>query len=103
MNLPNSVTLTRIIFIPLIVYLFLSPAVPYAMTAAVVLFAIVALSDYLDGYLARKLKQETTLGKFLDPLADKVLILSALLCLIELGLISSVPVIMSFRLPFLCI
>lgn len=63
------------------------------MLIAVVIFVSVAFSDYIDGYLARKLKQETVLGKFLDPLADKILVLSALLCLVELRIISSVPVI----------
>ncbi len=93
MNLPNSITFLRILLIPLIVYLLLSPAFPNATILVVVIFVVVALSDYIDGYLARKLGQETTLGKFLDPLADKILVLSALLCFVELRVVPSVPVI----------
>ena len=94
MNLPNSVSFLRILFIPLIVFLLLSPSIPYGRTIAIAVFVIVALSDYIDGYLARKLEQETTLGKFLDPLADKILVISVLLCFVELKAISSVPVML---------
>lgn len=90
MNLPNLISFIRIIFIPLLVFLLLTKHT----AIAVGIFVIVAISDYFDGYLARKLKQETNLGKFLDPLADKVLVISALLCLVELKAVSSVPVIM---------
>lgn len=93
MNLPNRVTLLRILFIPLLVYYLLSPNLPYNKLISVLIFVSVAFSDYIDGYLARKLGQETVLGKFLDPLADKVLVLSALVCLVELGTVSSIPVI----------
>lgn len=93
MNLPNRITLLRILFIPLLVFYLLSPHLPNSRLIAVVIFVVVACSDYVDGYLARKLKQETTLGKFLDPLADKILVLSALVCLVELGTVQAVPVI----------
>lgn len=93
MNLPNRITLIRILFIPLLVYYLLSPNLPYSKLIAVVIFVSVAISDYIDGYLARRLKQETVLGKFLDPLADKILVLSALLCLVELRAVSSIPLI----------
>lgn len=63
------------------------------MLIADAIFIVVAVSDYFDGYLARKLDQETPLGKFLDPLADKILVLTALICLVELRYIGSVPVI----------
>jgi len=58
-----------------------------------VIFAAVAASDAVDGYLARRLKQETVIGKFMDPLADKILVISALLCLVEIRWVSAVPVI----------
>jgi len=93
LNLPNSVTFLRILFIPLLVYYLLSPQIPYSNIIAVVIFAAVAASDALDGYLARRLKQETVIGKFMDPLADKILVISALLCLVEIRWVSSVPVI----------
>ena len=94
MNLPNSVTFLRILLIPLLVYILLSPHIPYGNIIAVVIFGIVAASDALDGYLARKLKQETIVGKLFDPLADKILVISALLCMVEIGRVPSVPVIL---------
>jgi CDP-diacylglycerol--glycerol-3-phosphate 3-phosphatidyltransferase len=94
LNLPNSVTLLRIISIPLLVYFLLSPHLPNGNIIAVVIFGAVAASDALDGWLARKLKQETAVGKFFDPLADKILVISALLCLVEIRWVSSIPVIM---------
>jgi CDP-diacylglycerol--glycerol-3-phosphate 3-phosphatidyltransferase len=93
LNLPNSVTFLRIIFIPLLVYYLLSPQIPHGNIIAVVIFAAVAASDTLDGYLARRLKQETVIGKFMDPLADKILVISALICLVEIRWVSSIPVI----------
>ena len=93
MNLPNSVTFLRVIFIPLLVYFLLTPQIPHGNIIAVVIFAAVAASDTLDGYLARRLKQETVIGKFMDPLADKILVISALLCLVEIRWVSSIPVI----------
>jgi CDP-diacylglycerol--glycerol-3-phosphate 3-phosphatidyltransferase len=92
LNLPNSVTFLRILSIPLIVYLLLSTGIPNNDLIAVVIFAIVAFSDAVDGYLARRLNQVTVLGKLLDPLADKVLVLSVLLCFVELRVVSSIPV-----------
>ena len=93
MNLPNSITLLRILSIPLLVFLLLSKHVPGGMLTADAVFIIVAVSDYVDGYLARRLNEETPLGKFLDPLADKILVLTALICLVELKVIGSVPVV----------
>ncbi|MFH1710550.1 MAG: CDP-diacylglycerol--glycerol-3-phosphate 3-phosphatidyltransferase [bacterium] len=92
MNLPNSVTFLRILFIPLLVYFLLSPHIPGSNVIAVVIFVVVAGSDAVDGYLARRFKQETVIGKFMDPLADKILVISALLCLVEIRWVSAVPV-----------
>ncbi len=100
MNLPNSVTFLRILLIPLLVYFLLSPHIPNGNIIAVVIFGIVAASDALDGYLARKLKQETVIGKIFDPVADKILVLSALLCLVELGRVSSIPVMLIIARDF---
>ena len=93
MNLPNSVTFLRIISIPLLVYFLLTPQIPHGNIIAVAIFVAVAASDAIDGYLARRLKQETVIGKFMDPLADKILVISALLCLVEIRWVSSIPVI----------
>ena len=93
MNLPNSITLVRILSIPLLVFLLLFKHVPGGALTADIVFIVVAVSDYVDGYLARKLNEETSLGKFLDPLADKILVLTALICLVELGSVGSVPVV----------
>jgi CDP-diacylglycerol--glycerol-3-phosphate 3-phosphatidyltransferase len=92
LNLPNSITLTRILLIPLLAFLLLSN-VPDHMVLAAVFFVIIAATDYMDGYLARTLKQVTRLGKLLDPLADKIMVISVLLCLVELDIINTVPVI----------
>jgi CDP-diacylglycerol--glycerol-3-phosphate 3-phosphatidyltransferase len=82
MNIPNSITLFRIILIPVLVVLFYIPfAHTYFLTAAV--FALAAGTDWLDGYLARKLGQSTPLGAFLDPVADKLMVAVALALLIE--------------------
>ena len=82
MNIPNSLTLFRILLIPVLVALFYWPqAHTYFLTAAV--FAVAAVTDWLDGYLARKLGQSTPLGAFLDPVADKLMISVALALLIE--------------------
>jgi CDP-diacylglycerol--glycerol-3-phosphate 3-phosphatidyltransferase len=83
LNLPNKVTLARIILIPVFIVLLLSN-IPYGKWLAVAVFAIMAISDSLDGYLARIMNQETKAGKFLDPLADKLVISAALISLVEL-------------------
>jgi CDP-diacylglycerol--glycerol-3-phosphate 3-phosphatidyltransferase len=100
LNLPNSVTFLRILLIPLLVYFLLSPHIPYGNIIAVAIFVVVAASDALDGYLARKLKQETVVGKLFDPIADKLLVISALLCLVEIGRVSSIPVILIIARDF---
>ena len=84
-NLPTLFTWARIVAIPLIVgvfYLDLSPT--HQNLFATVLFVVVALTDWLDGYLARKLNQTSSFGAFLDPVADKILVCASLLVLLEL-------------------
>jgi CDP-diacylglycerol--glycerol-3-phosphate 3-phosphatidyltransferase len=82
MNLPNGVTVIRILAIPFILILLFATGKPFQIITALV-FLFVALTDMLDGYFARRQKMVTTLGKFLDPLADKLLIVTALIALIS--------------------
>lgn len=84
MNLPNSLTIIRIILIPIFVVILLV-RIPYGDYIAALIFSVAALTDSLDGYLARKRKEVTTLGVILDPLADKLLITAALISLVELA------------------
>jgi CDP-diacylglycerol--glycerol-3-phosphate 3-phosphatidyltransferase len=86
MNLPNTITLARIFLVPFVVVVLLTTRLPYWDVWGVSLFLGAALTDLLDGYLARRRKQVTTLGRLLDPIADKLLISSALISLVQLGL-----------------
>ncbi|MEW4354842.1 CDP-diacylglycerol--glycerol-3-phosphate 3-phosphatidyltransferase [Streptococcus pneumoniae] len=83
-NIPNALTLLRIAFIPLFVLL-LSLGNPSLHLWAGLIFMVASITDYLDGYLARKWQVVTNFGKFADPMADKLLVMSALILLIELG------------------
>lgn len=80
LNLPNALSLSRIAITPLLIWLLTDPSASAGLAAAAV-FLLACLSDFLDGYLARRRGLSTTLGKFLDPLADKVLVISALIML----------------------
>ena len=83
MNLPNKITVTRIVLIPFIVFFYLSNSfIPCGKLIAAGIFGIACLTDFLDGYLARKLKLVTTLGKFLDSIADKMLVLGAFVLIV---------------------
>lgn len=84
MSLPNWVTLSRLLALPVLLYCLENPT-PENRTLSVAIFLIAASTDWVDGYLARKLNQITELGKFLDPLVDKLLVLAPLLELIKLG------------------
>ncbi len=84
LNLPNSLTLARIGAAPVLVVLLLSPGRDLSIAAAL-LFSLVCVTDWLDGYIARKRGDVTSLGIFLDPLADKILITTAFIMLIPLG------------------
>jgi len=81
-NLPNFLTLFRILLIPVFVVVFSSPT-PGRSLAAAIVFAVAAITDLLDGYLARRRSQVTKLGRLLDPIADKLLVLSALILLVQ--------------------
>ena len=85
MNLPNKITLVRIFMIPVFVAVFfLDGILPYNYVIATTIFALAACTDFIDGYIARKYKLVTNLGKFLDPIADKVLVSTAMLLLLTL-------------------
>jgi CDP-diacylglycerol--glycerol-3-phosphate 3-phosphatidyltransferase len=92
MNLPNALTVTRIFLMPLLVIVLLTKfegrhilGVPEEIVGAAI-FGLASLTDWLDGYLARRRKQVTTFGQVIDPLADKLLICAALISLAQLGL-----------------
>ena len=88
MNLPNKLTLSRVIMVPFFVaFLLLVPQYTYFKWIALGIFIVASLTDLLDGYLARKLHLVTNFGKFMDPLADKLLVCSALIGLSSLDVI----------------
>lgn len=93
LNTPNKLTLFRILLVPLMVFFLLVEAIPGRFWLALCVFVIASITDHLDGKLARKNNQITDFGKFLDPLADKMLVMSVLICFVELRLIGAVPVI----------
>ncbi len=82
MNLPNKLTLLRIILIPIFVAFFFVKQIPFNYIISAVIFCLAAFTDFLDGYFARKLGLVTNLGKFLDPIADKVLVATAMIVLL---------------------
>ncbi|MBQ9267631.1 MAG: CDP-diacylglycerol--glycerol-3-phosphate 3-phosphatidyltransferase [Clostridia bacterium] len=106
MNLPNKITVARILLIPIMIiipYLNIQGTIPiggitYSNLIILAIFLVASLTDFLDGYLARKNNQVTTFGKFLDPIADKLLVLSALIMLVEMGKIPAwIPIIIAAR------
>jgi CDP-diacylglycerol--glycerol-3-phosphate 3-phosphatidyltransferase len=95
MNLPNTITVARIFLVPLLVSVLLTKfegrlvmGLPVELVAGAI-FGIASLTDWLDGYLARRRKQVTALGQILDPLADKLLISATLISLVQLNLVQS--------------
>ena len=104
MNLPNKLTLFRIILVPIMVIIpFVGieqeiVGIPLTYLIIDIIFVIASLTDKLDGYLARKNNQVTTFGKFLDPLADKILVLTAMIMLVEMQKLPAwIPVIVLAR------
>ena len=85
MNLPNKITIFRVCMIPVFLVFMLVPGISYSNYIATAVFVIACLSDTLDGYIARKYNLVTNFGKFMDPLADKLLVCSALICFVELS------------------
>lgn len=102
MNLPNKLTIFRVILIPFFVFFLLAPFFEgYGNYIALAIFSIASLTDLLDGKIARKHNLVTNFGKFMDPLADKLLVCSALICLIELKLVPSWIVIIIIAREFI--
>lgn len=111
MNLPNKITVSRIILIPIFMFLMLAPVdwgivhafgteIASAHLAGALLFIIASVTDWIDGYIARKHNLVTNLGKFLDPLADKLLVSAALIILVEMQLAPSWIVIIIISREF---
>jgi CDP-diacylglycerol--glycerol-3-phosphate 3-phosphatidyltransferase len=88
MNLANKLTLVRIILVPVFMFALLTK-IPYGEFIAAGVFILAAITDGLDGYIARKHNQVTKLGKFMDPLADKLLVTAALVSLVEMRLLAA--------------
>lgn len=93
LNLPNLLTLVRILLIPVFVIVFIEPTSDQSLIAAVI-FIVAAATDLLDGYIARRTGQVTNLGKLLDPIADKLLVLSALILLVNIDRVSALVAIL---------
>lgn len=84
MNLPNKITMFRVVLIPFFVFFMLATKIPNHNWIAVAVFIVASLTDTLDGYIARKYNLVSNFGKFMDPLADKLLVSSALICFVAL-------------------
>lgn len=104
MNLANKLTIFRVILVPIMVIIpFLGIqgqmfGIPYSMLVIDLIFVIASITDKLDGYIARSRNQITTFGKFLDPLADKILVLAAMVMLVEMGKLPAwIPIIVLTR------
>lgn len=104
LNTPNKLTLLRIILIPFFIGALLlddifSPGVNYLVGGLI--FGIASITDLLDGYIARKQNIVTNFGKLMDPLADKLLVTSAMLCFMDIGVTGSIPIIIIISREFL--
>lgn len=84
MNIPNRLTILRVIMIPVFI-IFLMLDINNGRIIATIIFIVASLTDWLDGFIARKYDLVSNFGKFADPLADKILVCAALICLVELG------------------
>lgn len=101
MNTANKITIIRVLFVP--VFLFFAAYIekPYFDIITTVIFLLISFTDFLDGYIARKYNQVTDFGKFLDPLADKILVCSALVMLTESGLLSGIATVIIIAREFM--
>lgn len=89
MNLPNKLTIFRVILVPVFLIFLLGPFGYWSNIVAAIVFIVASATDMLDGYIARKYNMITNFGKFMDPLADKLLVDSALIALVALGRIEA--------------
>ena len=87
LNLPNKITLSRIFLTLVMIFFFLADFIPYGKLVAVIIFIVAACTDFVDGHIARKYNLVTNLGKLLDPIADKLLVMSALIMVIAENII----------------
>lgn len=96
MNTPNKLTTLRMLLVPffIVAFYFETETKHQALIIATVIFVIASITDFLDGYLARKYNLVTDFGKFMDPLADKILVAAALICLVEVGKIPAWMVVL---------
>ncbi len=101
MNLPNKLTILRVILIPFFLVALMVPCIPGGKWIALVIFCVAAITDTLDGQIARKYNLITNFGKFMDPLADKLLVCSAMIALIELERIPAWVVIIIIAREFI--
>ena len=101
MNLPNKITCMRVILIPFFVFFMLASFIPYHNYIALGIFIVASITDAIDGKLARKLNLVTNFGKFMDPLADKLLVCSALICFVELNVMPAWVVIIIISREFI--
>lgn len=100
MNLPNKLTIFRVILIPFFVFFLLTDFVPFSRYIALGIFALASLTDLLDGKIARKYNLVTNFGKFMDPIADKLLVCAALIAFVEMKLMPSWIVIVLIAREF---
>lgn len=89
MNLANKLTMMRIFLVPIFLIFMAVKGIPYGRELATIIFILASLTDKLDGYIARSRNQITNFGKFMDPLADKLLVTAALVSLVELQIVHS--------------
>lgn len=101
MNLPNKLTLMRVLLIPVFLVFFLIPGIPCHYLLAMIVFIAASITDALDGHLARKHNLVTNFGKFLDPLADKVLVMTALACFVDNQVIGVIPFLIIMMREFM--
>lgn len=101
MNTPNKLTILRILLVPVFMVCLLLEQIPFHMLFALAIFIIASVTDLIDGKLARKNNQITNFGKLMDPLADKLLVTSALICFVSMGLANVWAVVLIIAREFL--
>ena len=101
MNLPNKLTILRVVLIPFFLVALMVDAIPYGKWIALLIFIVASITDTLDGQIARKRNLVTNFGKFMDPLADKLLVCSAMIAMIDLGRIPAWVVIIIIAREFI--
>lgn len=101
LNLPNRLTILRIVLVPVLVFFMLDKTIPFSMAWALIIFSVVSFTDYLDGKIARSRNLITDFGKFLDPMADKILVISVMVCFESMGICNPVALIIVIIREFL--